>query len=314
MSRIGTVLCLVLALTSCAFAHTWLGCTKMVNGVCQGYIRNYKGRDTGSTAVDLFYTNKALGRPSEFEVCKSDTQQQKIYTAQYPMAKAYPGEELKVMYTPNGHSQPGDRGLQTTSRIHWTGSPNTQLYTRADLVASPKVGEWPYGQNCATTGDVASLPCVNGFTIPTGTAPGVYQFVWYWPYDSNQAQSPIGEEYFSCFEVEVLGNGAATPTSQNTPTQQTSQQTSQPTSQQTSRASTPTSQNTQIASSAAAFDCSSMLDDCKSFCGDSPITACECDPTSGKKSLKCGSEDTSSATIMTFGLPVALLIVISNFF
>jgi len=307
MSRIGNTLCFVLALTSCAFAHTWLGCTKMVNGRCEGYIRNYKGRDTGSTDVDIFYTNKALGRPSGFQVCKSDTQQNKIYTSQYPMATAYPGEELKVMYTPNGHSQPGDRGLQTTSRIHWSGNPNTQLETREDLTAANKVGEWPYGQNCATSGDVASLPCVNGFTIPAGTVPGVYQFVWYWPYDSNQAQSPIGEEYFSCFEVQVLGNGG-TPT-QNNPA--TTAQTTQPTQQ--TRASTQTSQNTQTATSAPAFDCSNMLANCKSLCGDVIPSVCECDPVTGRKSLICG-EDTSSASIEKIAWPVAVLIAILNFF
>jgi len=204
----------------------------MVNGVCQGYIRNYRGRDTAPSGVDDFYTNKALGRPSGFSVCKSDTQQQKVYTDQYPMATAYAGQTLNVMYTPNGHSQNGDRGLQTTSRIHWTGSTSTSLTTREQLTDANRIGQWNYGANCATSGDVASLPCVNGFTVPAGTAPGVYQFVWYWPYDRDQNQSPIGEEYFSCFDVQVLAtNGVPANTTQTS--QQTTQQ--QPTTQQTSQ-------------------------------------------------------------------------------
>jgi hypothetical protein len=252
----------------------------MVNGQCQGYIRNYKGRNTGSIGVDDFYTQKDLGRTPGFHVCK-ETQEQKIYTTEYPMATAYAGEVVNVMYTPNGHSQPGDRGLQTTSRIHWTGNPNSQLITREDLTTANKIGEWNYGANCATSGDVASLPCVNGFTIPAGTPAGVYQIVWYWPYDRDQNQNPIGEEYFSCFDVQVL-------------------------------ASANSNNITQSATPATSADpCAGILDECKSFCGDVAPSVCECDPSSGKKKLQCG-ETTSSAAPLAIALP--LIIAALHFF
>lgn len=303
MSRINVVLCLIFALAT-VNAHTWLSCTKMVNGQCQGYIRNYQGRNTGNVAVDIFYTQKDLGRTAGFPVCK-DTQLQQIYTAQYPMATAYAGDTLNVMYTPNGHSQPGDHGLQTTSRIHWTGKTNTQLVTREDLTAANKIGEWNYGSNCATTGDVASLPCVNGFTVPAGTAPGVYQIVWYWPYDKDQNQVPIGEEYFSCFDVNVLAspNAGTTQTQATTATTATTQNTQ---NTQTTGNTTPTGNPT------SADPCATILDDCKSFCGDTPATVCECDPVTGKKSLQCG-EETSSAAILVTGIPLALIAILNLF-
>jgi len=295
MSRNQVVLCLLLAVT--VSAHTWVGCTNMVNGVCQGYIRNYKGRNTGNVGVDDFYTTKTLGRTTGFNVC-SQYQKDKIYTSEYPMATAYAGQSLNVMYTPNGHSQPGDHGLQTTSRIHWTGRTDTQLVTREDLTDANKIGEWNYGSNCATSGDVASLPCINGFKIPDGTAPGTYQVVWYWPYDRDQNQRPLGEDYYSCFDVQVLPSA-------NTPTSQPTQQTSQP-NQSSNQQSTP-------GSSATSNLCpASMLDDCKAFCGGVAATVCECDPATGAKKLVCG-EEASSSSFISIGLPIALLALMGFF-
>jgi len=306
MSKIGAVLYIALTLSSIALGHTWLSCTKMVNGQCQGYIRNYQGRNTGSTGVDDFYTNKDLGRTAGFQVCKSDTQRQKIYSAQYPMATAYAGETLNVMYTPNGHSQPGDHGRSTTSRIHWTGSTTSELVTREQLTDANKIGEWNYASNCATTGDFASLPCVNGFQIPAGTAPGTYQVVWWWPYDRDQNQRPLGEDYYSCFDVQVLGNGA-TPPPEPTSAPATSQQRDTSTSAKMGT-SAQTSQNTPTT---ASNTCSTILDDCKSFCAPSTATVCECDPITGKKTLRCGAEEASSAVTTVIGMPVILMALLS---
>jgi hypothetical protein len=191
--------------------------------------------------------------------------------------------------------------LQTTARIHWTGSTTRTLSTRADLNDGNRLTQWNYGQNCATSGDVASLPCVNGFTIPANTPTGVYQFVWYWPYDRDQNQVPIGEEYYSCFDVAVTGTSAPV-TSQQTSQPQTSQQTSQPqTSQQTSNQMTSspvTSPNTGL--------CATALDDCKSFCAPSAPSVCDCDPVTGGKTVKCASngEDVASSgnVLMMAGL------------
>lgn len=288
-----TLLLLVLS-ASCIDGHTWLSCTKMVNNVCQGYIRNYKGRDTPTASVDDFYTWKALGRPQNFQLCKPDSQATRIYTQQYPMATARAGDTVNVMYTPNGHSQPGDQGLRTNARIHWTGSPSTSLNTRADLNDGNRLGQWNYGSNCATSGDTASLPCVNGFTIPTGTPSGVYQFVWYWPYDRDQNQIPIGEEYFSCFDVNVTNNAVVAPSSANPQTSQ-----AQPSQVQTSQQGQSSGSNS--------GSCGTAFNDCKTFCAPALPSVCDCDPLTGAKVVKCGSDELTSAGVQTYLAALSLI-------
>jgi len=313
---------LVLLSASCVFGHTWIGCAQMVNGVCQGYIRNYLGRNTPTSNVDDYYTWKALGRPQDFALCKPE-QSQRTYSATYPMPIAKAGDTVNVMYTPNGHSQPGDHGLTTTARIHWTGNANTVLSTRADLSDSNRLAQWNYGSNCATTGDVASEPCVNGFTIPAGTPTGVYQFVWYWPYDKDQQQVPIGEEYFSCFDVSVTGTNAVQPPAQ-TSTQAANPQTTttqaanpQTTTTQaanpqtttthaanpqttTTQANPQTSQAGQPTSTSNSNLCATSLADCKTFCAPALATVCNCDPTTGAKNVQCASGDSTSDASSTY--------------
>jgi hypothetical protein len=299
MSSTFYTLILLVLTASCIDGHTWLGCTKMVNNVCQGYIRNYKGRNTPTASVDDFYTHKALGRPQNFQVCKPDSQGARIYTQQYPMASVKAGESLNVMYTPNGHSQPGDRGTQTTARIHWTGSTTTSLNTRGDLNDGNRLAQWNYASNCATAGDTASLPCVNGFTIPAGTPAGIYQIVWYWPYDRDQNQNPVGEEYFSCFDVNVTNpNGAVAPPTSRAQTTQ---------AQATQDQNPQTSQQAQPSSAGSTGSCSTAFDDCKSFCAPEIPSVCDCDPLTGAKVVKCGSEELTSAGVPTYLAAISLI-------
>ncbi|KAG0209761.1 hypothetical protein BGX28_009981 [Mortierella sp. GBA30] len=46
--------------------------------------------------------------------------------------------------------------------------------------------------------------CHGHVTVPVATQPGTYQVVWWWKYDRN----PAGEEYSTCFEIVVGGNGS----------------------------------------------------------------------------------------------------------
>ncbi|KAF9576310.1 hypothetical protein EC968_009284 [Mortierella alpina] len=45
--------------------------------------------------------------------------------------------------------------------------------------------------------------CHGHITIPPSIQPGTYQLIWWWKYDRN----PSGEEYSTCFEIVVGGNG-----------------------------------------------------------------------------------------------------------
>jgi len=175
--------------------------------------------------------------------------------------------------------------LQTTSRIHWTGSTTSSLQTRGDLSLENQLASWNFSSNCATTGDVASLPCVNGFTIPDFTPLGVYQFVWYWPYDKDQQQVPIGEEYFSCFDVNVTStNAAVLPPSEYVETTSTTQ-----------------AGNTPPTTTTSSDSCATSLDDCKVFCAPALASICNCDPTTGARNVQCAGSDTST------GIPTYLM-------
>jgi len=229
------------ALYNTCFAHTWIQCTDYkTDGSCSGFIRNYYGRTVpGGGSTDEFYTNKLLGQDPNFLVCKSDTQATATYSASFPKASVRAGTTLKTMYTPNGHSADGDVGRTTFTRIHWNKGPNgpsTPLTYRRDLNASNELSRTNYAINCQTTGDVASLPCVNSFTIPSSTPPGTYQFVWYWPYNKNPTQVPFGEEYYSCFEINVLATDAVLPSSAPIPSSAPS---SAPATPKTSKSSSP---------------------------------------------------------------------------
>eukprot|EP01118_Nematostelium_gracile_P013298 TRINITY_DN49_c0_g1_i4.p1 TRINITY_DN49_c0_g1~~TRINITY_DN49_c0_g1_i4.p1 ORF type:complete len:337 (+),score=73.63 TRINITY_DN49_c0_g1_i4:716-1726(+) len=212
---------LFLCLVSFSLGHTWVSCVNYdVNTrTCSAYIRNYVGRlgIPSNTTVDNYYTNKLLGQNNSFPLCKPDTQGRAIYSSTYPMAHVNAGEYLTLMYTPNGHSDEGDVGRNTSVRIHWnrrdTG-PGPLLRTRGELSPANELTRWFYGDRCANQteengGDVASLPCPNRFQIPVDTATGIYQMIFYWPYNKVASQNPYGEEYYSCFEVNVF-NAAQT--------------------------------------------------------------------------------------------------------
>eukprot|EP01118_Nematostelium_gracile_P013297 TRINITY_DN49_c0_g1_i2.p1 TRINITY_DN49_c0_g1~~TRINITY_DN49_c0_g1_i2.p1 ORF type:complete len:236 (-),score=50.18 TRINITY_DN49_c0_g1_i2:23-646(-) len=173
-------------------------------------MRNYIGRVRvpSNTTVDNFYTHKLLGQDNKFPVCKPDTQFEAKYDKDYPMASVKAGETITVMYTPNGHSDPGDVGRTTYVRIHWNrkaNGPGPTLKVRGDLNQTNELTRWLYGDKCANGGDVASLPCPNDLTIPLDTPSGTYQMVYYWPYNKVATQNPFGEEYYSCFDVKVEG-------------------------------------------------------------------------------------------------------------
>ena len=54
----------------------------------------------------------------------------------------------------------------------------------------------------STRGRAGPRPCFATFSLPTNTKPGVYQIIWWWKFDKDPRG--LGEEYTSCFDVEVL--------------------------------------------------------------------------------------------------------------
>jgi hypothetical protein len=278
-------------------SHTWIQCTDYkTDGSCNGFIRNFHARNVpGGATPDDFYTNKLLGQDPNFLVCKSDTQATATYSAGFPKASVRAGSTLKTMYTPNGHSDQGDVGRTTFARIHWNRGPNgpaTQLKFRKDLNESNELSRTNYAANCATTGDVASLPCVNSFTIPRDTPPNTYSFVWYWPYNKNANQRPFGEEYFSCFEIEVLAADATIASSAASTAR---------TSRSTSAASTARSTSKSISSSEAQSTTQEDSTIEKSNTSDDSSKETE------KNNLGLGENESSASVITMIGLSLLFL-------
>jgi len=118
------------------------------------------------------------------------------------MAQARAGEILRLKYFPNGH-QRGAGQQPKNWTIHWTGVPGTQLNNRLDLNAANRlVGPSPFDEECFCN-NCAGDPCYGYLPIPANTPPGTYFFVWYWVFD--RVPSSGGEEYTTCFDVQVIG-------------------------------------------------------------------------------------------------------------
>ncbi|KXN74096.1 hypothetical protein CONCODRAFT_67703 [Conidiobolus coronatus NRRL 28638] len=211
-------LSIILALVNYIAAHSWIDCVDVKDDhSCGGYIRGYDGH------IDLHQTYKLLGRPNDSPICSPARQAHPDnYDDQYPRAVAEPGDTLKFFYLENGHVTkdrlaPDGRPNPKQYTIHWTGKPftgdrleGTQIMTRGELGPHNQLGP---AQNfddgkCAednTRGRAGPLPCQGKITLPTGIAPGIYQFIWFWKFDKDFKGN--GEEYTSCFDVEVAPKG-----------------------------------------------------------------------------------------------------------
>ncbi|KAF9106478.1 hypothetical protein BGX29_009413 [Mortierella sp. GBA35] len=193
-------------------AHSWVDCVKTQNsGACAGYPTNYPTRANGD--INTIYTYLISNRDNKAPLCKPGTQDTFLRNKSkpnhlppnLPYTTAYPGETLKMNWQANGHLVPSGG---TKVSIFWTGKKETVLKTRKDISRAGKAGspakvlgrfDFANPGNCADPKN-ANTVCTGKFTVPAGTPPGRYQFVWWWPFDKN----PVGEEYTTCFEINVV--------------------------------------------------------------------------------------------------------------
>ncbi|KAI0221606.1 hypothetical protein L0F63_000965 [Massospora cicadina] len=164
-------------------------------------------------------THKILNRDDMAPACRPNFQDNPDnYSVKYPRTKTRPGQTKTVQYLENGHvtkdqMPPTFAPNPKTYSFHWTGKPyfgrtddGSQLLRRGDLGPTNQLGPTlPFDDGaCAednTKGRAGPLPCHGTYTIPQNTPPGVYQVVWWWKFDRDHLAS--GEEYTSCFDVEV---------------------------------------------------------------------------------------------------------------
>ncbi|KAJ9055780.1 hypothetical protein DSO57_1000638 [Entomophthora muscae] len=200
-------------LVSFGEAHSWLDCTdRRDDGSCGGFIRNFQGHD------EQFSSYKIINHDPQTRLCEPRYQSRIKYSSKFPMAKVKAGVRLYFDYFENGHVNldrlaPDMRPHPRHYAVYWTGIPSTgdfddasQLKMRSDIH-----GRIPLEQRAFDDGECSDInyagrlgptPCIGGYTIPSGTPPGIYQLVWVWHYDRDL--HGLGEEYTSCFDVEVL--------------------------------------------------------------------------------------------------------------
>ncbi|KAI9293513.1 hypothetical protein K502DRAFT_273913, partial [Neoconidiobolus thromboides FSU 785] len=196
--------------------HSWLDCVDLRGKECKGFVRGYVGH------IDDPMTYRIELRNNEQAVCHPNTQTSPdSYSNQYPRSKAMPGQKLIFSYLENGHVTkdrlpPNGKPNPKTYTIHWSGKPFTgntnddsQIKIRGELNSGNQLGDehnFDDGQ-CAednTMGREGPKPCLGELIVPPNTAPGVYQFIWWWKFDKDPKAG--GEEYTSCFDVEVMSS------------------------------------------------------------------------------------------------------------
>ncbi|GJJ69443.1 hypothetical protein EMPS_01789 [Entomortierella parvispora] len=175
-------------------AHSWLDCTNMGPDGCAGYPLGYPGRQ--DVDINTKYTYLVQERRPDAPVCQPG-RQDIPGSNPFQVASVTPGQNLHLTWQPDGHL---DDANPSTIEVHWTGVPGQQLHVRSELTPATLLGTMVFGTsaNC----DQPSEPntwCHGHITIPAMTAPGIYQAVWWWKYDRN----PHGEEYSTCFELNV---------------------------------------------------------------------------------------------------------------
>lgn len=217
MKSYGTLLFIATFLVASTLAHTWLDCVDWKNNKCEGYARNYPGRLPG-VDVDTLMTYRMQpgleSNPLAIPICDPDRQASPQYSSRFYMGKANAGDTLTMTWTPNAHIRPEQDPKSWT--LHWTGHPETELMTRGDLNDTNKLSGDLYDAECSS----GSL-CFGHFTIPSDVVSGRYSFVWYWIF--NRDPNGSGEEYSTCFDIEVAGAEPtlppAEPTLETTPTE-----------------------------------------------------------------------------------------------
>ncbi|KAL4108593.1 hypothetical protein PRIC1_000307 [Phytophthora ramorum] len=232
-----------------AEAHTWIDCfdtdrSKLYdqsasyifggaggNGFCEGYGAGYPGR--GDIDIGTVYTYKMLKNEVEAGTTVCQSADANTYSDWRKRLSVAPGQTAYFAYLPNGHIVKDKKAIGTQHGVYWTGVAGTSLTTTLDMTPEHLLdghttdyddgncGETvdSYGNPGGRAGD--GKPCIGSFVFPAGTAPGIYNMVWYWTFwldneaayiDQAQAKGYFGAAYSTCFEVEVTSSDSVTNT------------------------------------------------------------------------------------------------------
>ncbi|KAJ9051542.1 hypothetical protein DSO57_1003891 [Entomophthora muscae] len=200
-------------------AHSWLDCIGLdkpyigtsvtfsqgfYENNCVGFGRGYPGRE--NRRVNDIYTNlvelRGLPDPSSKRVCGA-TGQTPQYSETFPMTTAQAGTTLKLWYQLSGHRS------STPVRIYRFKAPEQEEATYADQMEATLMLSHPFNQNCLDFNHDNTW-CWAVWILPDDLEAGVHSFMWSWAFDQN----PPGEEYNTCFDIEIEAKESFNSTSQ----------------------------------------------------------------------------------------------------
>lgn len=225
------------------YSHTWLDCVSLtdlsstnVNQVvenCAGFPRGYTSRAVNPDGS--MYKIEGITE-EQWEVTSACSFSDTAYSAEFPRLTAPAGSTHTLVYLPNGHTEwhlldgqpnPPPNGPKNVW-VKWTGTPGTEFSTMLevsegeDFVESIQFDTPCHDRETGAELDSSGGVCTMDYTIPANLQPGIYTFVWWWPFDF--AGDSVIEEYVSCWDIEVTNNEFTGETQKTTAKATTSQQ------------------------------------------------------------------------------------------
>jgi hypothetical protein len=200
------ILTTILFLTNSVYSHSHLECVKKQGSLnCLGFPRYYHFNalntplPSSSGNLTFYASRDRFWHPySNFGLCPPKLSND-LYTINYPMASAYPGETVTTQHPPRGHDS------QPNSNVEIYMHKSSGITEQPSLSNMKLLASFPFTQNCiGLQQEISWANCTGDFTIPSDTKPGIYTFFWLW----NLTSIP----YSDCFEINVQGNFNKTPT------------------------------------------------------------------------------------------------------
>lgn len=172
-------------------------CVKKQNNICIGFPRYYHFNalnlplPSSSDNMTFYASRDRFWHPdSNFGLCPPKLSND-LYNLDFPMATAFPGENITTQHPPRGHESQPNSNVEIYMHLT-SGIVEQPLLSNMKLLAS-----FPFTQNCVgLTQEISWANCTGDFTIPLDTNPGIYTFFWRWNLTSIS--------YGDCFEVNVL--------------------------------------------------------------------------------------------------------------
>jgi hypothetical protein len=205
------ILYILLSNISLVLGHSAVACTDISKGECKGYPRYYYFNHLdqqlpSSDLNDTFYASRdreTLIQAGINKICPEMTITE--YTSQFPMAEAYPGQNLTIQHPPRGHSQ------QPSSPVWIYMHPIANIYPNNKQPNSSEfklISEYSFDNCYGVEKEISWANCTGTFKIPENTSPGVYTFWWRWDLNSIP--------YSDCFEINVKPSNYTKQTTRRT--------------------------------------------------------------------------------------------------